>query len=150
MCKTQNVFWGKRSMTECSCIWRQRNWSDTGLYYLSFLYHTVCKKTMIYHKLKWHILPSFLFLKPTEVLLLVQGLHQTGNIGPIAFVVLLSAWTTFGRSWARKQQGYHCGTVYGVCCCLTVTTWLKESSLSSGSRAIALRGLQMGFVFRYV
>lgn len=46
---------------------------------------------MIYYKLKYYVLPSFLSLKPTEVLLLLQGLHLTGKIGPIAFV-LLSAW----------------------------------------------------------
>lgn len=47
---------------------------------------------MIYYKLKYHVLPSFLSSKPTEVLLLLQGVHLTGKIGPIASVVLLSAW----------------------------------------------------------
>lgn len=34
-----------------------------------------CNKAMIYHNLNSTVLPSFLSLKPTEVLLLVQGLH---------------------------------------------------------------------------
>lgn len=97
-----------------------------------------CNKAVIYQNLNSTILPSFLSVKPTEVLLLVQRLHLTCNIGPISFTLLSIAWPYFGRFWASKQQWYHYGTTFQVSCCFAMTMQLEESSFSSGSNAIAL------------